>query len=69
MVRMPFTLSRRLGLYLPKFSIEGTYHLEKILPKMGIKDVFTSHADLSGITDHANVNLSEVSLDTPEHLL
>ncbi|KAM7323604.1 hypothetical protein ACRRTK_017710 [Alexandromys fortis] len=51
---------RRLGLYLPKFSIEGTYHLEKILPKMGIKDVFTSHADLSGITDHANVNLSEM---------
>ncbi|CAO2587246.1 SERPINA4 [Lemmus lemmus] len=51
---------RRLSLYLPKFSIEGTYHLEKILPKLGIKDVFTSHADLSGMTDHANINLSEV---------
>ncbi|CAO2587243.1 Plasma serine protease inhibitor [Lemmus lemmus] len=53
-------IKRRLSLYLPKFSIEGTYHLEKILPKLGIKDVFTSHADLSGMTDHANINLSEV---------
>ncbi|KAK7817459.1 hypothetical protein U0070_024933 [Myodes glareolus] len=51
---------RRLSLYLPKFSIEGTYHLEKILPKLGIKDVFTSHADLSGMIDHGNIKLSEI---------
>ncbi|XP_038193888.1 plasma serine protease inhibitor [Arvicola amphibius] len=55
------TTKRRLGLCLPKFSIEGTYHLEKILPKLGIKDVFTSNADLSGMIDNANVNLSEMT--------
>ncbi|CAH6850599.1 plasma serine protease inhibitor [Phodopus roborovskii] len=49
-----------LNLYLPKFSIEGTYRLEKILPKLGIRDAFTSHADLSGITNHANIKLSEM---------
>ncbi|XP_031211498.1 plasma serine protease inhibitor [Mastomys coucha] len=51
---------RRLDLYLPKFSIEGTYKLEKILPKLGIQDIFTTHADLSGITDHTNIKLSEM---------
>ncbi|XP_021034732.1 plasma serine protease inhibitor [Mus caroli] len=51
---------RRLDLYLPKFSIEATYKLEKVLPKLGIQDVFTTHADLSGITDHTNIKLSEM---------
>lgn len=63
------TLSRRLDLYLPKFSIEATYKLENVLPKLGIQDVFTTHADLSGITDHTNIKLSEVSLEAPEHLI
>ncbi|KAL6060608.1 hypothetical protein STEG23_019780, partial [Scotinomys teguina] len=51
---------RRVNLYLPKFSIEGTYQLEKILPKLGIRDIFTTHADLSGITDHPNIKLSQM---------
>ncbi|XP_037057882.1 plasma serine protease inhibitor [Peromyscus leucopus] len=51
---------RKLNLYLPKFSIEGTYQLEKILPKLGIRDIFTTHADLSGITDYPNIKLSEM---------
>nr|BAC36651.1 unnamed protein product [Mus musculus] len=51
---------RRLDLYLPKFSIEATYKLENVLPKLGIQDVFTTHADLSGITDHTNIKLSEM---------
>ncbi|XP_059135189.1 plasma serine protease inhibitor [Peromyscus eremicus] len=51
---------RQLNLYLPKFSIEGTYQLEKILPKLGIRDIFTTHADLSGITDYPNIKLSEM---------
>ncbi|XP_055448730.1 plasma serine protease inhibitor [Psammomys obesus] len=57
---LKITTKRRLDLYLPKFSIEGTYQLEKILPKLNIKDVFTSHADLSGITDHTSIKLSEM---------
>uniref|UniRef100_A0A8C6GZK9 Serine (or cysteine) peptidase inhibitor, clade A, member 3M n=1 Tax=Mus spicilegus TaxID=10103 RepID=A0A8C6GZK9_MUSSI len=51
---------RPLDLYLPKFSIEATYKLEKVLPKLGIQDIFTTHADLSGITDHTNIKLSEM---------
>nr|XP_021482490.1 plasma serine protease inhibitor [Meriones unguiculatus] len=57
---LKISTKRRLDLYLPKFSIEGTYQLEKILPKLNIKDVFTSHADLSGITDHTSIKLSEM---------
>nr|XP_004665610.2 plasma serine protease inhibitor [Jaculus jaculus] len=51
---------RQLKLYIPKFSIEGSYQLEKILPALGIRDVFTSHADLSGITTYPNIQLSEM---------
>lgn len=51
---------RQLDLYIPKFSIEGSYQLDKILPKLGIRDIFTSHADLSGITGHANIQVSEM---------
>ncbi|XP_014698623.2 plasma serine protease inhibitor-like [Equus asinus] len=53
-------IKRRLELYLPKFSIEGSYQLEKILPKLGISDVFTSQADLSGLTNHSNIQVSEM---------
>lgn len=51
---------RQLELYLPKFSIEGSYQLDKILPKLGISNVFTSHADLSGISNHTNIQVSEM---------
>ncbi|KAM9202601.1 plasma serine protease inhibitor isoform 2-T2 [Dugong dugon] len=51
---------RQLQLYLPKFSIVGSYQLEKALPKLGIHEVFTSQADLSGITNHANIQVSEM---------
>ncbi|XP_059541867.1 plasma serine protease inhibitor [Myotis daubentonii] len=51
---------RKLQLYLPKFSIEGSYQLEKILPTLGIRDLFTSHADLGGFTNHSNIQVSEM---------
>ncbi|XP_002754293.4 plasma serine protease inhibitor [Callithrix jacchus] len=51
---------RQFELYLPKFSIEGSYQLDKVLPKLGISDVFTSHADLSGISNHSNIQVSEM---------
>ncbi|XP_004434428.1 PREDICTED: plasma serine protease inhibitor [Ceratotherium simum simum] len=53
-------IKRQLELYLPKFSIEGSYQLEKVLPKLGISDVFTSHANLSGISNHSNIQVSEM---------
>ncbi|KAM9091907.1 LOW QUALITY PROTEIN: kallistatin [Megaptera novaeangliae] len=40
---------RKLKLYIPQFSISGSYKFD-ILPKVGIMDLF-SRADLSGITE------------------
>lgn len=51
---------RHLDLSLPKFTIKASYHLEKILPRIGISEVFTSYADLSGLTNHSNVQVSEM---------
>ncbi|XP_019497998.1 PREDICTED: plasma serine protease inhibitor [Hipposideros armiger] len=51
---------RKLLLYLPKFSIEGSYQLDKVLPKLGIRDIFTSNADLTGFTNHSNIQVSEM---------
>ncbi|XP_008061246.1 plasma serine protease inhibitor [Carlito syrichta] len=53
-------LTRQLDLYLPRFSIEGSYQLEKVLPRLGISEVFTSHANLSGISGYANIQVSEM---------
>lgn len=51
---------RQLELHLPKFTIEGSYQLEKVLPKLGIQEVFTSQADLSGISSYSNIQVSEM---------
>ncbi|KAL2789532.1 plasma serine protease inhibitor preproprotein [Daubentonia madagascariensis] len=53
-------IKRELELYLPKFSIEGSYQLEKVLPTLGISEVFTSLADLSGISNYSNIQVSEM---------
>uniref|UniRef100_A0A667GB39 Serpin family A member 5 n=1 Tax=Lynx canadensis TaxID=61383 RepID=A0A667GB39_LYNCA len=65
---LKMSTKRQLELYLPKLSIEGSYQLEKVLPKLGINDIFTSHADLTGITNHSNIQVSEVSSEAPEPL-
>jgi len=48
-------------LYLPKFTLYGTYNLKNILYKMGIMDIFTDKADLSGITGQPQHRISQVS--------
>uniref|UniRef100_A0A6I8P6Z3 Serpin domain-containing protein n=1 Tax=Ornithorhynchus anatinus TaxID=9258 RepID=A0A6I8P6Z3_ORNAN len=50
---------RSLNLRFPKFSISGTYQLEKILGKLGVTDVFTDKADLSGLTDQVHLKVSK----------
>ncbi|XP_059135310.1 serine protease inhibitor A3N-like [Peromyscus eremicus] len=47
-------------LYMPKFSISTDYSLEKILPQLGIREVFSEEADLSRITGAKNLRVSKV---------
>ncbi|XP_044789228.2 serpin A3-8 isoform X3 [Bubalus bubalis] len=49
-------------LYLPKFSISSDYNLQHFLSELGIQKVFTSEADLSGITEVMDLEVSQVSL-------
>nr|AEJ35092.1 hylaserpin S1 [Hyla simplex] len=48
-----------VDLSLPKFSVSGTINLKETLSKMGIVDVFSDQADLSGIAEEANVKISK----------
>ncbi|XP_048193270.1 alpha-1-antichymotrypsin-like [Perognathus longimembris pacificus] len=47
-------------LYLPKFSMSGSYELQSILPQMGIREVFTTHGNLSGITTRQQLKIAQV---------
>ncbi|XP_009874760.1 PREDICTED: alpha-1-antiproteinase 2-like [Apaloderma vittatum] len=49
-----------ISLYFPKFSISGSYEITNTLSKMGIVDVFTNQADLSGITGTSELKVSKV---------
>uniref|UniRef100_A0A8D0S6S6 Serpin domain-containing protein n=1 Tax=Sus scrofa TaxID=9823 RepID=A0A8D0S6S6_PIG len=51
---------RITALHLPRFSVSGDYKLHDILPHLGIKKVFSHQADLSGITDQARLEVSQV---------
>ncbi|KAK7817454.1 hypothetical protein U0070_024928 [Myodes glareolus] len=54
-------------LYMPKFSISTDYSLEKILPQLGIREVFSTQADLSRVTGAKDLRVSQVRQDTLEH--
>ncbi|XP_071413700.1 serpin A3-4-like isoform X1 [Pithys albifrons albifrons] len=53
------TKSSSVNLYLPKFTLYGTYDLKETLYKMGIMDLFTDKADLSGITGKPQHRISQ----------
>ncbi|NXC94621.1 A1AT protein, partial [Certhia familiaris] len=51
----------RMELYIPKLSISSTYDLKKILMNLGVTDVFSNRADLSGITGNPDVKVSKAT--------
>uniref|UniRef100_A0A7M4EPL1 Alpha-1-antiproteinase-like n=1 Tax=Crocodylus porosus TaxID=8502 RepID=A0A7M4EPL1_CROPO len=50
----------KIHLYIPNFSISGTYDVKEIFRQMGVTDVFTDQADLSGITEESGLKVSKV---------
>ncbi|KFW76007.1 hypothetical protein N305_01292, partial [Manacus vitellinus] len=52
---------RRIEVHIPKLSVLGTYDLKKILMNLGVTDVFSDQADLSGITGNLDVKVSKAA--------
>lgn len=50
---------RDVDVFLPKFKLESTYQLEDSLTALGIRQIFSNGADLSGISDR-NLRVSAV---------
>ncbi|XP_077179684.1 kallistatin-like [Paroedura picta] len=55
----PAMKHEEIQLYLPKFSISGSYDVKDLMKKQGMNDVFDDRADLSGITGHRNLRVSK----------
>ncbi|NXD82809.1 IPSP inhibitor, partial [Halcyon senegalensis] len=51
--------TRRLNLQLPRISISGFYDVKKLFMEMGITDVFSGNADLSGISGRRDLQVSQ----------
>uniref|UniRef100_A0A8C4KAJ1 Alpha-1-antitrypsin-like n=1 Tax=Dromaius novaehollandiae TaxID=8790 RepID=A0A8C4KAJ1_DRONO len=58
---------REIQLHLPKFSISGSYDVKNLLKKMGVMEVFSDQADLSGMTENTLLKVSKVSMQTESH--
>eukprot|EP00828_Plagiopyla_frontata_P010614 TRINITY_DN1569_c0_g2_i1.p1 TRINITY_DN1569_c0_g2~~TRINITY_DN1569_c0_g2_i1.p1 ORF type:complete len:354 (-),score=56.16 TRINITY_DN1569_c0_g2_i1:34-969(-) len=53
-------ISQEVKLHLPKFSFEWSLEMNEILKKIGIKEIFSSQADLSGIDGDSDLYVSKV---------
>ncbi|NXI69316.1 A1AT2 antiproteinase, partial [Anseranas semipalmata] len=51
--------TRRADLHLPKISISASYDVRNLFEEMGITDVFSSNADLSGISGSRDLLVSQ----------
>ncbi|XP_075049051.1 uncharacterized protein LOC142108973 [Mixophyes fleayi] len=54
--------SSKTDIFFPKFKLDHKYKLKTSLEELGIKDVFTGKANLTGMTEERNLKLSEASI-------
>ncbi|NWH23298.1 ZPI inhibitor, partial [Grus americana] len=52
--------TRKVDISFPKFKLEQKYKMKKLLHALGMKNLFTHRADLSHLTDHGYVAVSQV---------
>ncbi|XP_064316746.1 alpha-1-antitrypsin [Phalacrocorax carbo] len=50
---------RKIYLYLPKFSISTSYDVKSLFEKMGVTEVFSDQADLSGVAENTLLKVSK----------
>lgn len=50
---------QKVEVYLPKFKVEQRIDLKEALQELGVKDIFTNSADLSGMTDGKDLYVSK----------
>lgn len=50
---------RRIKVYLPRMKMEEKYNLTSVLMAMGITDLFSSSANLSGISSAGSLKISQ----------
>ncbi|NWY53925.1 A1AT protein, partial [Chionis minor] len=50
---------RKIYLDLPKFSISGSYDVKSLFEKMGVTDMFSDQADLSGVAEKTLLKVSK----------
>ncbi|XP_060138847.1 serine protease inhibitor 2.1-like [Zootoca vivipara] len=57
--RKSLTEGKEIHLSLPKFSMSASYNLNNVLSGLGITDVFSSNADLSGISGSSGLKINK----------
>lgn len=50
---------QKVEVYLPKFKVEQRIDLKEVLQELGIRNIFTNNADLSGMTDGKDLYVSK----------
>lgn len=50
---------QKVEVYLPKFKVEQRIELKEVLQELGVSNIFTNNADLSGMTDGRDLYVSK----------